>query len=339
MLRDPIHNGLIFSFSWFPGHGLCRGRPNTGPFSEWLMGAFADSHRAMVRMSQNIYGAFVMSGSMAFFALGDTCVKLIGTDMPLSQLLFLRGIVATACVAMLAWRMRGLTLRISRADGLLIALRSLTEVGAAYFFLTALIHMPLANVTALLQTLPLTVTLGAALVFHEPVGWRRASAIALGLLGMVLIVQPGGAGFSAWSIYGLIAVGCVTARDLVTRRISGQVPSLTVALTGVAAITIFGGVTSVGTSFVTMDAQLAGLLLAAAAFSVGAFSLSVLAMRNGDMSFTAPFRYVGLLCATILGFVVFGEVPNALAAIGCLIVVAAGVFTLLRERAVKHAPA
>lgn len=287
-------------------------------------------------MSDNLYGALMMSGSMAFFALGDTCIKVIGTDLPLSQLLFLRGIVATVCVAALAWQARGLSFRISRADGLMIALRSLAEIGAAYFFLTALIHMPIANVTALLQTLPLTVTLGAALVFREPVGWRRAIAIAVGFLGMLLIVQPGGAGFSSWSIYALVAVACVTARDLTTRKISGDVPSLTVALAGVASIMAFGGITSIGTSFVAMDLRLVLLLLAAAGFSVGAFSLSVLAMRHGELSFTAPFRYSGLLCAAILGFVVFGEVPNALAALGCVIVVAAGVFTLLREQAVKR---
>ena len=80
---------------------------------------------------------------------------------------------------------------------MLIVARGLAEAAAAYFFLTALLAMPLANVTALLQMLPLTVTLGGALVFREPVGWRRWSAIIIGFVGMLLIVRPGTEGFTS----------------------------------------------------------------------------------------------------------------------------------------------
>ena len=134
--------------------------------------------------------------------------------------------MATILVFALARHLGALHLRFARHDRWLVAFRCVAELSATFFFLTALMHMPLANVTAVLQALPLTVTLGAALFFSEQIGWRRIMAIALGFAGMLLIVRPGPDGFSIYAMYALIAVICVTARDLITRRMSPEVPSM-----------------------------------------------------------------------------------------------------------------
>ena len=151
-------------------------------------------------LSDNAKGALLMMCSMAAFTFNDLCIKGIGTDVPLSQLLLLRGILASALIYALARYLNALAWPENAKDRWLIVLRSAAEVAAAYFFLTALLHMPFANVTSILQILPLTVTLGAALVFKEAVGWRRMLAIIIGFCGMMLIVRPGTEGFTVHSV-------------------------------------------------------------------------------------------------------------------------------------------
>lgn len=272
-----------------------------------------------------------MMASMSFFTINDAFLKLTGGIIPLPQLLGLRGAMASVLILGLALLLGGLRLRLSARDWRLIGFRSLTEVGAAFFFLTALFNMPIANVTAVLQVLPLAVTLGAWLFFGEPVGWRRLSAIGVGFFGVLVIVQPGMQGFSVWSIYVLIAVVCVTGRDLVTRMMPAHIPSLTVTLSTSVVVGLAFGVLSLRAPWVPMDGLTWSYLIGSTLFIVGAYSLSVQVMRVGEVSFVAPFRYTSLLWALLLGFLVFGEWPDALTLLGAGIVVGAGIFTLRRE--------
>lgn len=286
-------------------------------------------------MSPNMQGALLMMGSMAAFTLNDTSIKAIGGALPLFQIVTLRGILTSILVFLLARHLGALRFRLPARDWGLIALRCASEVGATVFFLTALMRMPLANVTAVLQVLPLTVTLGAALFFREPVGWRRALAIAVGFLGMLLIVRPGPDGFSLASLYALAAVACVTARDLSTRRMSAEVPSLTVTLSAALSVTVFSAAATVGEGWQPLDARLAGLIVAASVLILFGYLLSVRVMRVGEVSFIAPFRYTGLIWALLLGWVVFGDWPDPVTMAGAGIVVATGLFTLYRERALR----
>ncbi len=286
-------------------------------------------------MSPNIRGAFLMMAAMASFTLNDVCIKATDGALPLFQLLTLRGILATVLILGMVRAMGGLDLRIGRPDWALIGIRSLAEVGAAFFFITALLKMPLANVTAILQVLPLTVTLGAALLFREAVGWRRFAAILVGFVGVVLILRPGPDGFNIFALYALGAVLCVTIRDLTTRRMSAGVPSMTVTLAASLAVLVFSGIATVTTEeWAPLDTRLALLVAGSSFLIIGGYLFSVLVMRTGDISFIAPFRYTGLLWALLLGWVVFGHWPDPLTLFGAAIVVASGLFTLYRERVV-----
>ncbi|MFL4469983.1 DMT family transporter [Tateyamaria armeniaca] len=287
-------------------------------------------------MSPNTLGAVLMMASMAAFTLNDTLIKLTQGAMPLAQLLFLRGVLSTVLIYALARYLGSLRFEVARRDWWLIGLRAATEVGAAYFFVTALLNMPLANVTAILQALPLTVAVAAALVFREPLGWRRMSAILIGFMGMLLIVRPGGDGFSLWSAYALMAVVCVTVRDLATRRLSADVPSMTVTLVSSLVVTLSFGAASIVTEWVPVTWLLAALIAGASVFIMGAYFFSIRAMRVGDIGFIAPFRYTGLVWALVLGWLVFGDWPSNLTLLGALIVVATGLFTLYRERKVSQ---
>ncbi|MEO9576438.1 MAG: DMT family transporter [Tateyamaria sp.] len=283
-------------------------------------------------MTPNMTGALLMMASMASFTLNDAMIKLTGGAVPLMQLLFLRGVLSSLLILALAQRLGAIHFRIASRDWWLIAIRSGAEVGAAYFFLTALFNMPLANVTAILQVLPLTVAIGAALFFREPLGWRRMSAIMIGFMGMLLIVRPGPDGFSLWSGYALMAVVFVTMRDLATRKLSPDVPSMTV--TFLAALTVMGcaGLASIAEPWAPLDLRLTALITASSVFIIGGYWFSVQVMRVGDISFIAPFRYTGLVWALLLGWLVFGDWPSNLTLMGATIVVATGLFTLYRER-------
>lgn len=283
-------------------------------------------------MSPNMLGALLMMASMASFTLNDTLIKLTGGAVPLWQLLFLRGVLSTLLILAMSRWLGAIHFRISHRDWGLIAIRSASEIGAAYFFITALLNMPLPNVTAILQVLPLTVAVGAALVFREPLGWRRMTAILIGFLGMLLIVRPGPEGFSIWSGYALIAVACVTVRDLATRRLTSGVPSMTVTLVASVAVMGFAGVASTGAEWAPITPWLGGLIAAASVFIIGGYFFSVRVMRVGEITFIAPFRYTGLVWALVLGWVVFGDWPATLTLAGAGIVVATGLFTLYRER-------
>ena len=283
-------------------------------------------------MSPNLKGALLMMASMACFTVNDAFLKATGGDLPLFQLLFLRGVLATSLLGLLAWSNGAIRFDVPRKDAWLILGRSVSEIGAAFFFVTALLNMPFANVTAILQILPLAVTLGAALFFKEPVGWRRFLAIGVGFAGMLLIVRPGTDGFTLWSVYALITVVFVTARDLFTRRMSSRAPSLLVTLCASFTVMAVSGLASVTADWAPVTPTLWVLIVSSSLFITGAYYFSVQVMRTGDVAFIAPFRYTGLVLALVLGIVVFGEWPTNLTLIGAAIIVATGLFTFYREQ-------
>lgn len=287
-------------------------------------------------MNPNLKGALLMMASMASFSLNDAAVKLITQDVPLFQFVFIRGLITTALMAATAAAFGGLSLKIPVQDRGKVALRTLFEVGGMVFFLTALVNMHIANATAILSALPLAITFGATLFFGERLGWRRLTAIAFGAFGVLLIVQPGTEGFNIFSISALAAVACVTARDLVTRAFSPNVPSMGVAVITAFVVALCGGALSVTETWVPFDAQNLMLLGLASVLIIGGYVFSILVMRVGEVGAVAPFRYTSLVFALVLGVIVFDELPNALALTGAAIVMATGVFTLIRERQVTR---
>ncbi|ABG33463.1 EamA/RhaT family transporter [Roseobacter denitrificans] len=283
-------------------------------------------------MMANMNGALLMIASMACFTLNDAFLKATNGDLPLFQLLFLRGILATVFIGFLAHGNNAWQFDIPRRDWMLIGIRSMAEVAAAFFFVTALLNMPLANATAILQMLPLMLTLGSAVFLREAVGWRRFAAIGVGFIGMLLIVRPGADGFSIWSIFALLAVVCVTVRDLSTRRMSARVPSLLVTFAASFSVLVTSGLACLFTEWAPVTPQLGGMVLAAAVFIIGGYFFSVHVMRAGDVSFIAPFRYTGLIWALVLGWLFFGDWPSPLTFLGAGLIVATGLFTFYRER-------
>jgi drug/metabolite transporter (DMT)-like permease len=284
-----------------------------------------------MQISDNVRGVLYMCVAMAAFTINDTFMKAVTQVLPLFQAITLRGVLTMVALIGVGVVSGGIRLRLNRTDAVALVVRSLAEVGGTALFLTALVHMPLANISAILQSLPLAVTLTAALVFGDKVGWRRMLAIIAGFIGVLIIIRPGGDGFDGWSLMGLGSVGCIVVRDLATRQMSGAMPSVTVAICAAVAVTAMGLVGSAGGGWVAVDLQSALLIIAAAAALILGYLFSVMVMRVGDVSFVAPFRYTSLLWAIVLGWAAFGTWPDFYTLIGSAIVVASGIFTLVRE--------
>ena len=283
-------------------------------------------------ISDTTRGALYMSLAMAAFTVNDTCMKSVTAEMPLYQAITLRGIVTMIALAIIARQRGGLRLGMARGDARLLGWRTLGEVGGTLTFLTALRHMPLANLSAIMQSLPLAVTLSAAIALHEPVGWRRMAAIAVGFLGVLMIVRPGTEGFDIWSLIALGSVAFVVLRDLTTRRLSSAVPSVTVAFLAATAVTVSGVVLSPLSGWVAVQPAAAVLLLAAGGFLIVGYLSVVMAMRVGDIATVAPFRYTALIFAIALGWIIFGHLPGPMTLAGAAIIVASGIYTFYRER-------
>ena len=273
-----------------------------------------------------------MSRSMLAFVLNDGLMKILFIDWSIYQAIFLRGILTIPLMLFFAWKAKQLFVKLSRSVWKLIVIRTASEVGAAIFFLSALAHMPLANVTAILQVLPLAVTMGAAIFLRESVNWRRWLAIFIGFIGVMIIVRPGLEGFSVYSISALGAVACVTVRDLTTSRLSSNAPSMFVALITGIAITVLGAVMLPSIAWAPIYKSHWLILMISAIAIIFGYLFSVMAMRYGDASFIAPFRYTSMLWAIIIGFLLFNDWPDQLTLLGTTIIVATGIYSFYRER-------
>ncbi|HRO11650.1 DMT family transporter [Amaricoccus sp.] len=282
--------------------------------------------------SENVRGAGFMVLASIGFSINDAFMKTVAGEIPLFQAVFMRGLIATLLIGILAWRAGGLRYRPGRRDGRLIAMRSLGEIGGAACFLLALFNMPLAGATAIMQSLPLAVTLGAALFLGEPVGWRRYLAIAVGFLGVLVIIRPGTDHFNAYALWAVAAIAFVVMRDLSTRRMSPGTPAMAVVFVTTAALTVAAGLGIAATGWAPLAPRHMGAFLVAALCLLVGYTAAFVAMRQGEIGFVQPFRYTLLLSAIVLGIVMFGEWPDAWMLAGSAIVVATGLFTLHREQ-------
>ena len=281
-------------------------------------------------------GAALMTGCVFAYVINDAFMKLLFSEIALFEAVFLRSIIMIPPVLVMAWITKVTLRNLSNQDKCLISVRVVAEICTMVAFLTALKHMPLANVTAILQALPLAVTMAAALFLAEPVGWRRWSAILVGFVGVLIVVRPGLEGFNIYSLAALVAVIFLTVREIVTRKITSEVPTITVVLSMAIGSALFAGIMIIGTEWHTVSATSWLLIIGAAVAVLIATFLSVMAMRTGEISFVSPFRYTSMLGAIGLGFLLFGDWPDQPTLVGTLIIVSAGIYTFHREQRISR---
>ena len=285
-----------------------------------------------MRLNDNLLGAALMTCCVLAYVLNDAVMKLLFADIDFFQAIFLRGLVSLPPLLVLALMTKTLLQKYSAKNQRLMIIRILAEIGTTVTFLTALKHMPLANVTAILQSLPLAITMAAAIFLGERVGWRRWSAICLGFTGVLIIIRPGLAGFNSYSLLALAAVLLLTVREISTRQLDNKIPTVTVALSTTLGITAFAALMLIGDEWAEINFVSWSLIIAAAAAVTVATLLSVVAMRTGDIGFVSPFRYTSLIGAIGLGILLFGEWPDGITLLGAVIIAFAGIYSLYREQ-------
>ncbi len=283
------------------------------------------------RGSDNLRGIFAMLAAMACFVCGDTAIKYAGRVLPVGEMMFVRGLFASILIIASAFAfgaLRQAHLIVSPA----MALRTLGEIGATILFFLALVRMPFADVNAIGQFTPLAVTAGAALFMGEEVGWRRWLAAATGLAGVLIIIRPGTSAFNSGALFVIGSVICVTIRDLITRRMGLALPALLIAAVSSVSVSLSGLLLLPFESWRVPSPYQALLLGFAAVCIFGGYYSIITAMRRGEIAVVSPFRYTATLFAVVSGYIVFNEIPDGVTACGILIVMAAGLYTLHRER-------
>lgn len=287
----------------------------------------------------NVRGATLMVLAMFGFAIEDMLIKQMAAGLPVGQVVTIIGAGGAIIFGFIAKSYgEGLWSADTLHPALLI--RNVCEIFGTLGFVAAIALTPISTASAILQATPLVVTLGAAMFLGETVGWRRWMAIMIGLFGVLLIIRPGMDAFDAKSLLAVLGVVGLAGRDLATRRIPKTISSRIVAFNAFV-ISIFTGMILLafgvtGSSWTTPDTIDSFRLVAAIFVGVAAYYAIVAATRIGDMSIIAPFRYSRLVFALIIGILAFGESPDTLTLVGAGIIVASGIYTLLREARLRR---
>ncbi len=280
---------------------------------------------------ENLRGIGLMIVAMAAFTLADTFIKKVSGAIPVGEILTILGFGGMLVFAL--WgKLVGQTLFGRDFFSRLNFIRSLGEMIGTFGFITALALSPISSASAILQATPLVITLGAALFLHEPVGWRRWSASFVGFMGVLMIVQPGMAAFEPASLFAVLGVIGLSIRDLATRVAPKSMTSIRLGVYGFASVipTGLGLIWLSGGAVVPNITESLSLGLTIA-MATGGYYMLTLAMRMGDVSIIAPFRYVRILFAIAIGIMVFDENIDVWMIVGSAIVIASGLYTFARE--------
>ena len=289
---------------------------------------------ARMSSSQNhtLRAGLYMVITTACFVVGDTCIKLIGTTLPLAQVICLIGVVSSLFLFLVCGQ-QGILKDVPLLFTRTVLLRSLFDTMATFMFISALMHMPLANLSSVMQSVPLVVVAVGVIFLGEKAGLSRIAAVIAGFVGVLLIVKPSPQTITIYEFFAVGAVIVVAFRDLVTKRIPAHVPLLVIALANAVFISVSGFGVGLVQGFKTVETWQLALLLGAGLMVTISYFFIVATVRLGDLSATAPFRYSEVVFAIIAGILVFGEYPDAISYLGMALVIGAGLFAAHREAA------
>lgn len=272
-----------------------------------------------------------MIAAMGFFVTGDTLMKIVGGNLPIGEMLLIRGSFASLFIVGIAV-VTGALARIGMIATPRILVRTLAEVGCSVLYFLALIRMSLADAAAISQFTPLAVMAGAALFLSEPVGWRRWSAAAVGLVGVLLVIKPGTSAFQPAALLMLGSTLLVAVRDLVTRGVPSSVPTVLIAASATVAVTVTGLLMAPFEVWRPPTTREIAMLAICALTVVLGFLLVIGAMRTGALGVISPFRYSYIVLATLASIVVFADTPDRWSLTGIVLIVLSGLYMLHRER-------
>lgn len=281
----------------------------------------------------NLTGSLWMIAAMGAFAVEDALIKAAALTLPLGQVMVCFGLGGALIFAAVA-RFRQEPLFVKDVLSGPMQLRALFEILGRLFYFLAVALIPLSTATVILQATPLVVVACAALLFEERVGWRRWAAIIIGLIGVIVIIQPGAAGFSILSLLAVFGMLGFAGRDLASRVAPTTISTTLLGLYGFLAVVVAGILyaTWQGAAFIVPAPAPAALLIGALLAGVLAYTCLMKAMRTGDVSAVTPFRYTRLLFGVAMGFLFFGESLSFSMLLGSGLIVLSGIFILGRQK-------
>jgi drug/metabolite transporter (DMT)-like permease len=279
-------------------------------------------------ISSRLNGIVSMVISMGLFIGSDSASKFAFAHVPVFELVMLRGLSAVVCCLVVIFSL-GQTAGLGKMFNPWALARGLCEVGANLGFTLAILHLPMGDVTAVAQTAPLMVLLGASLFYGEKLGAVRLLLIGIGVSGALLVAQPGATTFSPYILLGFLVAVSAAGRDLITRKVPQGISSPIVALSVLCMLTLAGAVGTLAFETPLIpDLRYSLLIILAGALMVGGHVGVFLAYTLAPARTIAPFMYSLTLWAVLSSVVLFGDIPNLLAIIGVVLIVLAGLLVI-----------
>lgn len=306
-----------------------------------------------MRMAPARLGAICAAVAVVFFSINDVAIKFLSGGYALHQVVLIRSVIGLLIIVFViapltsGWAVaRTRKLKMHMLRGLCVVLANMT------FFL-GLAAMPFADAVAIFFISPLVITLFSVLFLGEVVGPRRWAAIAVGFIGVLVMMRPGTQAFQVASLLPLVAAFCYAGIHIITRRIGGTESAATMAfyiqIMFIIVGVLFGLVVGDGRFGDLSDPSLAFLLRAwrwpvpadypiflviGVGIAVAGYLISQ-AYRVAEASYVAPFEYLALPMSVIWGMTVFDEFPDGRDYFGMVLILGAGLFTIWREAQVK----
>lgn len=290
-----------------------------------------------------LLGILLMLGFCVVAPMGDAVAKLLGQSVPLGELLFVRFAIQAVLLIPLVWLGRRMWKMRGRVLGLTV-LRTVLHIFGIGAMFSALQYLPLADAVAIAFVMPFLMLLLGKYVLGEEVGSRRLWACVVGFIGTLLVVQPSFAEVGWPALLPLVVAANFAVFMLVTRQIAKETDPIGLqAVSGVMAVAILGPVLwlSRNAGFAPLELVAVGsteifLLAAIGILGTLAHLLMTWSLRFAPSATLAPMQYLEIPVATVIGFIIFSDLPNGLAAVGICITIASGLYIVLRERAIAR---
>ena len=287
-----------------------------------------------------LLGIMLMLGFCVLAPVGDAVAKVLGQTVPIGQLVFVRFAVQALLLIPIVWISRK-PWRMSRRVALLTFLRTLLHIIGIGAMVTALKYLPLADAIAIAFVMPFIMLILGKFALNEEVGGRRIAACAAGFLGTLLIVQPSFAEVGWPALLPVAVAFNFSLFMLVTRQIAKETDPISLqAVSGVMAVFLmipiliaFQGTRFSQLQIVEVSGMDWSLLLSIGVLGTAAHLLMTWSLRYAPSATLAPMQYLEIPFATVLGFIIFGDLPNPMATVGISITICAGLYIILRERA------
>jgi drug/metabolite transporter (DMT)-like permease len=282
--------------------------------------------------SSNLRGIAAIVLATGSFVVCDTFMKLVTVDLPPFEILFLRGIAATVCCAVLLVAV-GQGRFLAGVFHPMVLTRAGLETASVLCYIVALAAMPIADVIAINQTAPLMLILLASFIWREAIGPVRLVLIAAGFVGAMMVAQPDASGLSPTAVLAFATAVGIALRDVAGRFVPPEIPSLVATFSTILVVMAASGLLMLAFETPVMPTSRHCLYLLGSGLFVTLGHLGVfVAYRLGVPNAVAPFFYSFAIWGVLAGLIVFHEIPNPLALAGIAAIVASGIGIVLIDR-------